>query len=73
MGFALYQRKDGAKMETIAQMKLKLAELYQELHELESAEPNLDNLKRVKEIESTANAIRMAIRHTKQKLGLHVA
>ena len=60
-------------METIAQMKLKLAELYQELNELESAEPNLGNLKRVREIESTANAIKMAIRHTKRKFGLHVA
>ena len=60
-------------MSTIEEMKFRIAELYQELHELENAEPCLANLKRVQEIESQANAIRMAIRHKKQQLGLRVA
>lgn len=60
-------------MVTIKLMKLRIAELLKELNALEKQAPTPENLARVQEIKKQANGIRMAIRHTQQKLGLHVA
>lgn len=60
-------------MVTIKLMKLRIAELLKELNALEKQAPTPENLARVQEIKKHANEIRMAIRHTQQKLGLHVA
>lgn len=60
-------------MVTIKLMKIKINELEKELNALEKQAPTPENLARVQEIKKQANGIRMAIRHTQQKLGLHVA
>ena len=60
-------------MVTIKLMKLRIAELYQELNRLEKEGYTPANLKRVREIEKTAKGIQMAIKHKQRALGLHVA
>lgn len=60
-------------MVTIKLMKIRIAELYQELNRLEKAGYTPENLERVREIEKQANALKMAIRHKQVALGLHVA
>ena len=60
-------------MVTIKLMKLRIQELYQELNSLEKAGYTKENLDRVNEIKKQAEAIKVAIRHTQQKLGLKVA
>ena len=58
-------------MVTIKLMKLRIQELYKELADLEKAGYTEENLERVRNIKKQADGIRMAIRHTQQKLGLH--
>lgn len=60
-------------MVTIKLMKIRIAELYQELNRLEKAGYSEENLARVCEIEEQAKALTIAIKHMQRKLGLHVA
>lgn len=60
-------------MVTIKMMKLKIAELYQELNELEKAGYTPENLERVREIEEQAKRLKVAIQHKQRALGLYSA
>ena len=60
-------------MVTIKLMKLKLAELYQELNALKRAGYSPENLERVRDIEEQAKRIQVAIQHKKRSLGLYSA
>ena len=60
-------------MVTINLMKLRIAELYQELNRLEKEGYTPANLERVRNIEKAANEIRTAIKHKMCVLGLRVA
>ncbi len=60
-------------MVTIKLMKLKLAELYQELNALKKAGYTPENLERVRDIEEQAKRIQVAIQHKKRSLGLYSA
>lgn len=57
-------------MAIIEQMKLRIAELYQELNRLEKSGYTPENLARVHEIEKQAKDLKMAISHKKKAIGL---
>ena len=57
-------------MSFIEEVNLKIAELYQELHQIEKAGYSPENIKRLDAIKKQTNELKIAIRMRQRQLGL---